>query len=84
MTTSPSGKRLTHCAVPRTLDVYLLLSNDLKTVKAPITRASASPRRSSTGFHGYWSRRITDEHRLVHKIVDDQLRIAACRYHDEH
>ncbi|MGL5859371.1 MAG: Txe/YoeB family addiction module toxin [Angustibacter sp.] len=33
------------------------------------------------GLHGYWSRRITDEHRLVYKVVDDQLRIAACRFH---
>jgi len=35
------------------------------------------------GFQGYWSRRITDEHRLIYKIVDDQVRIAACRYHYE-
>ncbi|WP_084128655.1 Txe/YoeB family addiction module toxin [Demequina sp. NBRC 110055] len=33
------------------------------------------------GFHGYWSRRLTDEHRLVYKVVDDEVRIAACRYH---
>src|SRR5574340_513933 len=33
------------------------------------------------GFHGYWSRRITDEHRLVYKIVDDEIRVAACQYH---
>lgn len=33
------------------------------------------------GFSGYWSRRITEEHRLVYKIVDDQIRIAACRFH---
>lgn len=33
------------------------------------------------GFRGYWSRRITDEHRLVYKIVDSEIRIAACRYH---
>ena len=30
---------------------------------------------------GYWSRRITDEHRLVYMIADDQIRIAGCRYH---
>jgi toxin YoeB len=30
---------------------------------------------------GFWSRRITDEHRLVYKIVDSEIRIAACRYH---
>ncbi|MGH3500970.1 MAG: Txe/YoeB family addiction module toxin [Nocardioidaceae bacterium] len=32
-------------------------------------------------FAGYWSRRITEEHRLVYKVVDDEVRIAACRYH---
>ena len=32
-------------------------------------------------FAGYWSRRITDEHRLVYKVTDDEVRIAACRYH---
>lgn len=32
-------------------------------------------------FAGYWSRRITDEHRLVYKPADGELRIAACRYH---
>jgi toxin YoeB len=33
------------------------------------------------GFQGYWSRRITDEHRLVYRIEGDEIRIAACRYH---
>ena len=33
------------------------------------------------GFHGYRSRRITDGHRLVHRISEDEIRIAACRYH---
>jgi Txe/YoeB family toxin of toxin-antitoxin system len=35
------------------------------------------------GFQGYWSRHITDEHRLVCKVIDEQIRIAACRYHYE-
>ncbi len=30
---------------------------------------------------GFWSRRITGEHRLVYKIEDDILYIAQCRYH---
>jgi toxin YoeB len=33
------------------------------------------------GFRGYWSRRITAEHRLVYKVVDDEIRIAQCRLH---
>jgi len=32
---------------------------------------------------GYWSRRITDEHRIVYKVVDDTLLIAQLRYHYE-
>jgi toxin YoeB len=32
-------------------------------------------------FAGYWSRRITDEHRLVYKITDDGLLIVQARYH---
>lgn len=31
--------------------------------------------------HGYWSRRISDEHRLIYKIDGDDIRTAACRYH---
>jgi len=30
---------------------------------------------------GFWSRRITEEHRLVFAIADDAILIAACRYH---
>ena len=30
---------------------------------------------------GAWSRRITEEHRLIYRVVGDQLRIAACWYH---
>ncbi|MFD9845988.1 type II toxin-antitoxin system YoeB family toxin [Streptomyces parvus] len=36
------------------------------------------------GFHGYWSRHISDEHRLIHKAVHDEVRVAACRYRSGH
>ena len=32
-------------------------------------------------FQGYWSRRIDGEHRMVYKVVGDQLWIAQLRYH---
>ena len=32
-------------------------------------------------LRGCWSRRITDEHRLLYKIQDDNLVILQCRYH---
>jgi toxin YoeB len=30
---------------------------------------------------GYWSRRLTDEHRIVYKVENDTLFIAQLRYH---
>jgi toxin YoeB len=30
---------------------------------------------------GYWSRRIKNEHRLVYKVTENEVRIAAGRYH---
>lgn len=32
-------------------------------------------------WSGYCSRRITIEHRLIYKVVDDNLMVAQCRYH---
>ena len=32
-------------------------------------------------LRGYWSRRITDEHRLIYKVEADTQTIIACRHH---
>lgn len=29
----------------------------------------------------FWSRRITDEHRLIYRVTDSAIEIASCRYH---
>ena len=33
------------------------------------------------GLSGYWSRRITDEHRLIYKVSSDGVLLAQMRYH---
>jgi len=30
---------------------------------------------------GYWSRRITQEHRLVYSVTETAISVIACRYH---
>lgn len=30
---------------------------------------------------GSWSRRISDEHRLVYMVHDTEIRVTSCRYH---
>ncbi|MBE9050639.1 Txe/YoeB family addiction module toxin [Nostocales cyanobacterium LEGE 11386] len=32
-------------------------------------------------LQGYWSRRISDEHRLVYKVEENLLIILSCKYH---
>ena len=32
-------------------------------------------------FSGYWSRRINEEHRMIYKVMGDDLLIAQLRYH---
>ena len=32
-------------------------------------------------LQGYWSRRITKEHRLVYSVDDDTITVISCRYH---
>jgi toxin YoeB len=39
------------------------------------------PERLKADLSGYWSRRISDEHRLVYAVKADDIVIVACRYH---
>jgi toxin YoeB len=44
-------------------------------------RGIGKPEPLKGSLSGCWSRRITDEHRLVYQIKDDRLIILQCRYH---
>lgn len=50
------------------------------TVRDPY-RGIGKPEPLKHELRGYWSRRITDEHRLVYRMDNDVLTIIACRYH---
>lgn len=39
------------------------------------------PELRRSNYSGFWSRRITDEHRLVYKVADGCIVIAQCKYH---
>ena len=32
-------------------------------------------------YQGFWSRRITEEHRLIYRVADDEIHIAKSRFH---
>ena len=32
-------------------------------------------------LQGYWSRRITQEHRLIYKVTQESIVVISCKYH---
>jgi toxin YoeB len=57
----------------------------IENAAATLTRAPANPRRLGGNLSGWWSWRISHEHRLTYRVVgsgkDQTLQIAQCRYH---
>jgi toxin YoeB len=45
------------------------------------TSGIGKPEPLKYGIAGAWSRRITDEHRLVYRVIGDDLVILQARYH---
>jgi toxin YoeB len=51
-----------------------------ESMRAPFTGiGKPEPLRGS--LSGWWSRRITQEHRLVYRMSEDALLLAQCRFH---
>jgi len=48
--------------------------------RSPFT-GTGKPEPLKRDLSGCWSRRIDNEHRLVYEVLDDKIRILACRYH---
>lgn len=42
---------------------------------------TGKPEPLKENLSGYWSRRITDEHRLVYKVTDESIIVIACKNH---
>lgn len=53
----------------------------IKAIQREPFKGVGDPEPLKHNWSGYWSRRITREHRLVYKVQDDALWIAQCRYH---
>lgn len=49
-------------------------------VRTPF-KGTGKPEPLRGALSGWWSRRITQEHRLVYRPSEDGLLIAQCRYH---
>lgn len=56
--------------------------NDLiKDTKRNPTSGLGKPEPLRHALKGYWSRRITDEHRMVYRYTEDSILIAQLKFH---
>ncbi|NET10189.1 MAG: Txe/YoeB family addiction module toxin [Merismopedia sp. SIO2A8] len=53
----------------------------IKDIKRQPFEGIGKPEPLKHGFSGYWSRRISSEHRIIYKVEEDAIRIAQIRYH---
>ncbi len=53
----------------------------IKEIQQNPFKGLGEPEPLKCNWSGYWSRRITIEHRLVYKVNGENLMIAQCRYH---
>ena len=51
-----------------------------ETLRNPF-KGTGKPEPLRNNLKGYWSRRITKEHRFVYKFIADELFIVSCRFH---
>jgi toxin YoeB len=74
-------------------DFYEWTTSDKKIAKKIADLIKAINRTPYTGLgkpeplkhslSGYWSRHITEEHRLVYKVENNTIKIVSCKYHYE-
>ncbi len=72
-------------------DIKWWAENDLKAVKKIVNLINDISKNPFSGvgkpeplkydLSGYWSRRITEEHRLVYKSDGEVITIISCRFH---
>jgi len=53
----------------------------LKDISRNPQQGLGKPEPLKFNYAGFWSRRIDEEHRLIYRVVDDEIQIAKCRYH---
>ena len=57
------------------------INNLIKDIKRDPFDGIGKPEPLKHELSGFWSRRITDEHRLVYEIYDNNIAIVSCKFH---
>jgi toxin YoeB len=63
--------------------IYNKIVELLKDIERSPFSGIGKPEPLKYGLNGFWSRRISDEHRLIYQVTDTEILIAACKSHYE-
>lgn len=61
--------------------IFAKIANLIKDTTRTPFHGLGKPEPLKHELKGFWSRRISDEHRLVYKVEKDTLYIVSCKYH---
>lgn len=61
--------------------IFSKIGSLIKDIKCSPFQGLGKPEPLKHNLSGYWSRRITREHRLVYKVKKDTIFIASCKFH---
>ncbi len=61
--------------------IYAKIKTLIKDIERTPFQGLGKPEPLKYQWAGYWSRRITDEHRLIYKVEKENIYIASCKYH---
>ncbi|MDR3334934.1 MAG: Txe/YoeB family addiction module toxin [Treponema sp.] len=64
-------------------NVFKKIRSLIKDIEQTPFKGLGKPEPLKHNLSGYWSRRITEEHRLVYKIENNTIIIVSCKYHYE-
>jgi toxin YoeB len=64
-------------------DIFYKINRLIIDIDRNLFKGLGKPEPLKGNFKGYWSRRITDEHRLVYKVEKDIICIYSCHGHYE-
>jgi toxin YoeB len=61
--------------------ILLRINELLKDISRNSFSGIGKPETLKFKYKGFWSRRITEEHRLIYQVKEDSILIAKCRYY---
>nr|WP_293088010.1 Txe/YoeB family addiction module toxin [Okeania sp. SIO3B5] len=61
--------------------MYIKIVNLIKDIQRDPFSGLGKPEALKYDLSGLWSRRITQEHRLVYSVYDEEIVIISCKFH---